>query len=304
MEVILALALTAIANLFDLFKRASWEKPSWQTAIGFGLMVFVVSTYVALKMLLSRIKEKDQSTIRELKNEALQLRTAAEDHAIREDWTAHIRAVVDNLVEQKMSKARNAFSQSKPGNLLEAIDPVHQIKLIMTTLHQLMAKRLTANKKVRLAVYLDVEGFLCPFYSFDGSTVDCFSGQSRTHMQITNPEGCLTLMTQLYHSVETFRLIPDCEAAEKDRTFTFLRPDQRDRIKSIVAAKRVIRYANGNRDIVILTMDSDQLNFFDSKENVEIKLCCDQILLRLEFELIWLDIKGKVTEPESSSSSS
>lgn len=310
-EVFLAAGLTAVGNLFDLFKGQTWDSPSVKTALGLSLMILILCCYAGTKILATLTKEKDQKTIGDLKdqikqeaaNHETQLgKTNAEVAILRKqrDWAARVRELVSNVVAAKMNRLREAKKTKGDQfgiiDFFESIDPQRQIQVILTALHAMIERMLDPSQgyKLRLGVYLSVDGYLQPIYSFDGTTQTCFSEHSRSYMRIDEPEGARSLMTQLYHKRGEFcRVIPNCALAEKNGEFEYFRPEQKEYIKSMVAAKKKVAYPTG-MEIAILTMDTNQADFFKHEDREEIEACCNEILKRLEFELLCFKIRPSI----------
>ncbi len=274
-ESIFTLAVGASIGVFDLYKLTAWQEESKSLPGGMFFLVLSLGLICSVKSALWIIKEKDKAKIIALEKDIEAANLDLEKITEEREWRTWLSAVIGGLVESKCKKLRELGKRESVtvDEFLRELDPQAQIKLTLTVLHELFRTRLKPNMSLRLAVYLEQDGYLAPFYAWNGQMSDCFSGSSKDHMLINDPSGSRTLMTQLYHSTETFRLVSDCQMASQRNEFTFLRPDQQDRIKSIVAAKKII-YSDKRR-IVILTMDSDQNNFFEQKEKEAIKLSLD-----------------------------
>lgn len=299
-EVLAAISCTAIAGYYELFKKENWVKENEQLITGANALIVAVIIYSGIKLLLAIAKEKDQARIALLDKEIGSQKARAEAVGKQRDWSLRTLALIKGLIDSKINSLKQLSDSLKTkgqqinaAEFLEATDPTSQIQLTLTALHTWIARagQLETQHTLRLAVYLPDNGYLSPIYAYADKDGQCFSGQSRDHMRINNPEGSKTLITQLYHSTDHFRMIPDCIEAEKNNQFVFLRPEQKDRIKGIVAAKKVFR---GGKQIAILSVDTDQPGFFKQSEMEELKMTLNEILNRLEFELLCTELRKRI----------
>ena len=303
LEAIVPVVCTAAAGIFDVYKSDAWSLPSPSLANGLAIVVFGIVWLVTVKVSLWQAKEKDKQAISELEAEIESLCSQNDALVAQCEWRARLSALSSELIEWKCDELRKLKkSRIDIGDFLGLIDPTPHIIIILMVLHDLYKRRLPPGRTLRLAVYmLSPDGkFLVPIYAWDGNTDKCFSGSSRQYMSIDNPAGSRTLMTQLYHSAESFRMISDCAKANVEGEFTYLRPEQHERIKSIVAAKKIIRTAKKRKkipNVLILTMDSNENGFFDVKDKEAIKLSLEEVLKRLEFELLCLGIRRSIHPP-------
>ena len=323
LEVVLALALTAVANLFDLFKTDTWRDakhvwkvPGNEIAGAYAALLLIVILYAGVKILLTLTKEKDQKTIANLKEKITQIEHdgASEQEASanmlaeantkielvtkQRDWAAGVRQLIGQIVAEKGDRLVKAWKSPRSdifglSHFVEALDSKRQILVILTTLHEVFFRLLNQGQKLRLGVYLKEDGHMRPIYSFDGKNYDCFGTASGSYMEIDDPEGAKSLITKLYHSPETCFIVADCVQAMRSGEFYFFRHEQLEYLKSLVAVKRKTVHT-GEKNIIILTMDTDQADFFGQIGKERIELYCAEILKRLEFELLCFNIKSSI----------
>lgn len=300
-EVVFALLATATANTFDLFKTTTWENRTADTAWHAALFLFIAIAYIICKVLQAFAKEKDTKTIADLRTElsSEQKTSTAKILALenQRSWTVRISQLITNIMNEKAKRIRRAFESPQAvfsaQNFVDAIKPNDQVLRILTVFHATLTQSPSPPRRLRLAVYLLDDGYLTPVYSFDGEEVNCFSHTSREHMKVINPDGAGSVITQLYHGAAKFRLIEDCETASHRGEFEFLRVEQKSYLKSMFAAKRTVHFPSG-KNVIILALDTDQAGFFKQENQIELESYCEEVLKRLDFELLCLDIISNI----------
>jgi hypothetical protein len=300
-EVVFALLATATANAFDLFKKTTWEKRTADTAWHAALFLLIAIVYIICKVLQAFAKEKDTKTISDLRTELSSEKetSTAKISALenQRSWTVRISQLITNIMNEKAKRIRQAFespqAEFSAQNFVDAIKPNDQVLRILTVFHATMMQSPKPPGRLRLAVYLLDDGYLTPVYSFNGQEVNCFSHNSRDHMKVSNPDGAGSVITQLYHGAAKFRLIEDCEAASHKGEFEFLRVEQKSYLKSMFAAKRTVHFPSG-KNVIILALDTDQAGFFKQENQRELESYCEEVLKRLDFELLCLDIISNI----------
>lgn len=288
-EVLFAIASSPIIALFEIYKKDSWGPTNIGWALlGTTLAVISLVFYISFKIHNLQVKEKEGQDAKEL-----ELLTN------QRDWATRVRELVGAIVNQKMMRLRSAWLD---GNLTclekvyNALDPRQQIQEILISLHRVYQSKLAPGHKIRLGVYMKVDHHMEVAFGWDGDKHKCFNTNTIRYMEIDDPDsGPKSLITQLYHSAKTIKIVPNCEAAAQVNDFEFFKPEQRKYLCSMVALKKMIH--TDKREAVILTLDTDQNDFFRLEDEEEIELCCGEILKRLEFELLMLSIVTHPTPP-------
>ena len=162
-EVLFAVSITIFSNVWDLFKKSSWLAEDVWPLKGAAFVGFLVGAYVIAKVLGQWHKDEDGETLRSLKakNESLE----QQRNVLR-----RVLTMTDQILEKKMVRIREAQKneaiKDQPAQLMADLDPKRQILVILTSLHAFWKRLLDDGKRLRMGVYVPVDGHLKPIFSF------------------------------------------------------------------------------------------------------------------------------------------
>ncbi len=291
-EALFAFAAGGFVEHSHLQKRESWDNTAHSEhtlivlalAAEFGLLALVA------KWLLDKVKERDREKVIELSAEL------AEATKALANWRRLV-SLIRGLVESKIERVSRALNAA-PGasHLPSLVERQTQVQTILQLIHRFflfdLEQRSPGKHQMRLGLYLPDSSHskLELFYSWDGTTQDCFGTIAPEAMMLTSPQGIFSEISRAYHLAGTRRLIiiPDCAAAAAAGDFRFFTTLQNEHLKSMLAYKYVFKHL-GTEDALVLAIDCNATGFFTKDRAEEIIEFLDEMLVRFEYELVGLE---------------
>lgn len=290
--------MTATASIFQIWNQDRWENLNLSLGLGTAFFLFLGAVMLLLRLTSNVAKDRDQDVIRDLRTALSKAQATQGFLSDRlQKWISlaqHIGQVVDAKLRRLASWAKDASPNESLASFMQAWNPDLQIRTILLSVHSYFATRLLAgDHKLRLALFTRdprQPQKLLPIFSWDGQSENCLSDQIERFLRLDDPKGTDSILVKLFHSDSEIWIIQDCEAAARDPSsaFHFLHPDQRKYLRSLVAFKHLL--AQGAQDVILISMDCSQPNFFSDADEDEILTVFREMMKRVEFELHAKDI--------------
>ena len=277
------------AAVFILVTIISSELEPWKKSVLTGLDAYACSGYVIIgaliaigigsRWLLSLAKDISAARIADLE-------TQAQKNAKERDIALIAEALIGEVMRAKLSRLANRRLTGK-GTLIEALSPQQQIHILIQTLHRHFLKRLTTGKRLRIGIYMLAEDgkTLEPAYSWDGTSLNCFSNKHRDFMKTSNPGGGRSVVVECWLAQEPFIFVSDGEASQRAGKFRYFYLGQEKELCSMVAYRHNLSELSAE-DAFIMTLDSNQVGFFSSDVESECRLLMPAFSRRIELELL------------------
>lgn len=307
-EPIFAFGAGIVVAFFDLWKSATWINPSASLAIAMPSALGIFAMAIAFKALAAASKEKEKKIIESLEGEKLTLLKTVEQLESANNFSTRTRSYIRVIIDAKMDRMAKSVVQPAltAQQYVDALDSREQLQFIILMIHEFFSKDLGHGAKLRAGVYLrdqDDPMSLVPAYSWDGESRNCFHPESIQHMRLDDPQ-VKSLIVQTFRSESPLLVVGSCKEECMKGQFSFLRVEQEEYLKSMVAYKYLWdrNLQNGKKDAIILTLDTDQDGFFDRYDREQMANFFFEMLTRFEFELIGLTaqemIKNQGNPPE------
>jgi len=301
-----ALILSALASYFDIFKPSTYSEtatplPDWHTIFWACVWSFLAAVYVVVKFAAVAHKEDEQTRSTALETDLEKERSAVVALQKQRDLLNLILNFIRRTIGFKEDRLLELAKEQKITHscLVDALSPQRQLHLIRDLIFEFFYKRETSgqNHKLRLGLYqLDPKraGQFDIVMAWDGATDSCFSRkpQNQKYLNLLDPEGVQSKIVQAYQSpADTIVLVQDCEAEEKQGTFRYWYPEQKQHLKSMLAYKHVF---SNRADAIVLMMTSSMNSFFREENAEEFRLFLKEMLTRLEMEWILLEASKRI----------
>lgn len=297
-DTVLLVILGWLVAAADLTKGATWVAPPPQfvVIVPFGIAVFLAATSV--KVLLAWSKDREKTEIRQL-NETLDLK-AAEIQEMRMERNRSIRFAtqVRKLIDRKLDGIRALVKEDTISldQYLNAWDRDLQVHTILKSIHEFFHNELTVRRPdgvLRLALYIPNKEMtqLELLKSWDGEHENCVS-QHPERMKLVSGGGLKSIVAETFHLAGDHQLtvVSDCAG---DSTFAFFTDEQKNKLRSLIAFKYQLPLY-GTESALVLSLDSDEPNFFQTTKAAEITDFLVEMMRRFEYELLNLELTNKL----------
>lgn len=303
----LLLILGWLISAAKLTDQATWGSPpsAFVVVVPFGVLILTAG--ISSKVLLAWSKDKEKERILELektvgiRDDEIANLKQLRNRTIR--ITNQIRAVVD----EKLNRLLDVVDS---GNItfedyIDALNPREQLQFIIITIFKFFEPELDPGRQLRVGVYLkDPKDLtiLRPFFGWDGRDSDCFKSDHSEFLRLNDFGGTKSIVVQAFQSPAPLIVIGSCEEAERARTFVFFHPDQRERLKSMVAYRHEwsLGGSRGRRDALVLALDTDQDHFFSRFDSEQLTEFFVEMMKRFEYEQVGLTFQAKLQPPKTS----
>lgn len=210
--------------------------------------------------------------------------------------------LTETVIREKMRRISSA-NPERPVACVKALDHETQLNVLVQTLHEDVARRLSPGRHMRLGVYLRDEDadFLKPILSWDGTKSRVFSDASRNHMRLSSPGGkqARTMVVQCWFSEEPLLIVPDGMKAGIDGASWYFYSGQEKHLRSMVAYRHVFEN-DPEAQALILTLDTDEPDFFTEMLRPDLETTLRAFAVRLEFELVSLIVSSSEADKSPS----
>jgi hypothetical protein len=278
-DAVIVVLITAVGSQLEPWKKSVLIGLDAYSCGGYMIMGVLISAGIGSKWLLSLAKEITASRFSELEKQAQQ-------SAKERDIALNAEALIGEVMHAKLSRLANRIRLGK-GTLIEALFPKQQIHILIQTLHRHFSKRLISSKRLRIGIYMIAEDgkTLEPAYSWDGANLNCFSNKHRDLMKISNPGGGRSVVVECWLAQEPFIFISDGEASQRMGKFRYFYSGQEKELRSMVAYRHNLSEISAS-DAFIMTLDSNQADFFSADIESECRLLMPAFSRRIELELL------------------
>jgi len=290
-EWLLALAGAVISDYAEVFKHTSWggNQPTYPVEAVLAILGLGV-LFLTVGQIRDELKEDLEESLNTSRQQSDELKRQ------RDAWVrllVHIRNIIDKKMKRVETLAKNATVSHE--EFVTALNPDEQVMLILQSIYEFFKFELHAldpNAQLRLALYMREEGRMAPAYSWNGSIKNCVSTNTK-QMELGSPDGVISVVVQCYNikGDTGVIIIPDCDA---DKGFEFFRPEQKKYLKSMLALKYRTEH-DGTADALVLALDCDRTDFFDTGRSEELKTFLFEMMKRIDYELVIADVAAKVT---------
>jgi len=179
----------------------------------------------------------------------------------------------------------------------KALNPELQIIALVSVVFELyryeIKKQHGVNANIRVAYYVQKDGYLTPAFSTDGINEPCITAES---VQLNRPrfrldDGPTNSLAVHAAREKKIQIVEDtAKAADDDNTFfQYFDSDQRNQIKSMLVFPIANKTSGGSAEHIIC-VDCDKKGFFKEKDRPVAELFAENILDRMLFELDMQDI--------------
>jgi hypothetical protein len=130
-------------------------------------------------------------------------------------------------------------------------------------------------------------------YSWDGEKDRCVHAHPE-RMQLASADGVGSLIVEAYHRPgdQHVSVVPDCLA---DRKFRFFTLAQETYLRSMIAFKYQANL-DGTKTALILSLDTDEADYFSDERTSEISAFLVEMMKRFEYEVLSLELSRKIPD--------
>lgn len=303
-EPLIAISMGVLFSAFNLTDSSMWSAHAFACVIASSLWGGLLTCYLGIKVASWRAVDKNGKKIIELERDLAaeaSLRYAIE---WQRDEFIRLASTIRSIIDRKLRRIE-ALGDSEDLTYVEyiqAASPSDQILVILTLMHEFFRKNLKPDSTLRLGVYLrdsEESNRLFPIYSWNGERSDCFDSKSIEAMRLDDPAGTPSEVVKSFHSASELKIIPDCKESQKLGEFTYLYPGQDQHLKSMVLFKTLLDN-KGAQDSMIIALDSSEADAFRHKNEEAVRRFFIEIVKRLEYELLHVEILNKLSKNHQS----
>lgn len=286
-------AIGAITGVFELWRRSSFSTSDPFLVTLYGVTGCLVALGFGTSWLIAISKDDDKTRLRRLETETAQ---AVRQRDVSLQAIAAISAVIKSK-KKRLVETLKATPEVRLASLPEALGPKVQVFTLIQSLHKHFARYLVNQERLRIGIYMrspEDPQTLAALYSWDGTRENCISNGHAGYMNLDGPGGARSLVVECYRSSTPLLMVANCEQAAAENKFVFFDPDQRMKLKSMVAYRYNLQLSE-KPDALILTMDTDKAGFFSSDREFECQLLLEETGNRLDLELTALELINKLS---------
>lgn len=303
-DAVLGVAVGGFLSGWKLLSLDAWaDQTPVAVGVAYGIWGILFWGLIVSKVTSFRATAREEDKINQLEKKLLASESQVtvlrrqRENLVRLTWT--VREIVREKLERVWALAKKDVVTAE--EFVEVVSVNRQIPVILGSLHQFFKKGLQPGESLRLGLYMrEHPGStqFVPKFAYNGHRDFSFTDKSRDHMKFDNPHGAHSEVVKLLGlTKEHLKIIEDCEAAEKGGDFTYLHPDQRNYLKSLVVYKEPL--SRGKDDVVVFTLDCNRPGFFKESDRETIETAFSEMSSRLEYELLTTEVTAKIPKAEA-----